>query len=286
MEKLVLPELEYPVRDPERLRVLSNHFRMAILIMLNRAGSGHTGGSLSAIDIMTTLYLGVMRVKPGDPGWEKRDIFLLSKGHAAPALYVILAYLGYFPVEDLLTLRKIDSHLQGHPSTSTPGVEAPTGSLGQGLSIAKGMALASRVNKKLSDRRVFVLLGDGECQEGQIWEAAMSAAHYRLDNLYAFVDYNNLQIDGWVSEVKDVAPLSEKWRAFGWEVREIDGHDHRKILETMDELSGIEGKPKMVVAKTVKGKGVSIFEDQVKYHGVAPSDDELKIALEELKEAV
>ncbi len=286
MERLRLPELQYPVDNPERLRVLSTHFRMAILIMLNNAGSGHLGGSLSAIDILTTLYLGVMKIKPNDPSWPERDIFVLSKGHAAPALYVILSYLGYFPQEELLTLRRIDSHLQGHPSIVTPGIEAPTGSLGQGLSIAKGMALAARVKKGLENRRVFALLGDGECQEGQIWEAAMSAAHYGLNNLIAIVDYNNLQIDGSVSDVKEIAPLADKWRAFGWDAFEVDGHDHKKLLDLLKSLKRDAKRPSVVIARTIKGKGVSIFENKVKYHGVAPTDKELEIALNELMETL
>jgi transketolase len=266
----------------DKLRDIAIQVRRDILIMLNRAGSGHTGGSLSSVEILTALFFSKMRHRTHDPCWEERDRFVLSKGHAAPAFYAVLARCGYFPLDQLMTLRRLGSHLQGHPDCKfTPGVEVPTGSLGQGLSMANGMALALRLDGKSC--RVYVLLGDGEVQEGQIWEAAMSAAHYKLDNLCTILDRNGLQIDGRVEEVMDIKPLSEKWRAFGWKVIEIDGHDYIQILNALDTAEEIKGQPTIVIAETVKGKGVSFFENKVEYHGVAPTDDELERALKELE---
>ncbi len=265
----------------DKLKDTARQVRRDTLVMLNRAGSGHTGGSLSSVEILTALFFSKMRHRAHDPCWEERDRFVLSKGHAAPAFYAVLARCGYFPLDQLMTLRKLGSHLQGHPDCKfTPGVEVPTGSLGQGLSMANGMALALRLDGKPS--RVYVLLGDGEVQEGQIWEAAMSAAHYKLDNLCAILDHNGLQIDGSVEKVMNIKPLSDKWRAFGWKVIDIDGHDYIQILNALDAAEEIKGQPTMVIAETVKGKGVSFFENKVEYHGVAPTDDELERALKEL----
>jgi transketolase len=265
------------------LQKMAKKLRIAIVKTLHKSQSGHTGGSLSAIDLITTLYFHKMRHKPADPAWDGRDRFVLSKGHAAPSLYVALAEAGYFPAEDLMMLRRLGSHLQGHPdSKSTPGVEVPTGSLGQGLSMAAGMALGLRVDGKKN--RVYALLGDGELQEGQVWEAAMSGAHYRLDNLCAMVDANALQIDGEVAKVMNVAPIADKFRAFGWHVLEIDGHDIAAIIDALDTAETVKGQPTVIVAKTVKGKGVSFFENKASYHGVPPSDEELPRALECLGE--
>ena len=232
--------------------------RLDIIEMLYRAGSGHLGGSLSTADILVALFFAEMRTRPGDLCWPQRDRFILSKGHGAPALYAVLARLGYFPREELASLRQFGSILQGHPDSGcTPGVEIPTGSLGQGLSIANGLALATRLNRLPS--RIYVLLGDGETQEGQIWEAAMSAAHYRLDNLTAIVDRNRLQIDGRTADVMNVEPLARKWQAFGWQTLEINGHDFPALLAALKACRANRGPPKVIIAHTVKGKGVSLF---------------------------
>jgi transketolase len=260
------------------LEEMARKLRVSIVKTLHRSQSGHTGGSLSVIDMVTALYFHKMRHNPADPKWEGRDRFILSKGHAAPAQYVTLAELGYFPEEDLMTLRRLGSHLQGHPDSKvTPGVEVCTGSLGQGLSMANGIALGLRLNN--SQSRVYAIMGDGELQEGQVWEAAMAAAHYRLDNLCALVDANGLQIDGEVKKVMNIAPIADKFRAFGWHVLEIDGHDMAAIVAALDKAEDIKGKPTIIVAATVKGKGVSIFENKAAYHGVTPNDEELNTAL-------
>jgi transketolase len=265
-----------------RLQELARQVRLDIVEMLFRAGSGHLGGSLSAADILVALFFGKMRLKPEDPCWRERDRFILSKGHGAPAYYAILARLGYYPREELLTLRQFGSILQGHPDSScTPGVEIPTGSLGQGLSIANGLALATRLNGAGS--RVYVLLGDGEVQEGQIWEAAMTAGHYGLDNLTAILDRNRLQIDGRTAEVMSIEPLAQKWEAFGWHTLQVDGHSIPELLAAFTQCEQVKGRPSMIIARTVKGKGVSIFEDQKKYHGVAPTEEEYHQALKELQ---
>jgi transketolase len=257
----------------------ARELRVAIVRTLHKSQSGHTGGSLSAIDMVTALYFSKMRHDPANPDWAERDRFVLSKGHAAPAQYVALAHAGYFPREDLMMLRRLGSHLQGHPdSKSTPGVEVCTGSLGQGLSMANGMALGLRLDGRES--RVYALLGDGELQEGQVWEAAMAAAHYKIDNLCALVDANALQIDGEVAKVMNVAPIAAKFKAFGWHAMEIDGHDMAAILAALDHAESIKGQPTVIVANTVKGKGVSFFENKAAYHGVPPSDEELPKALE------
>lgn len=274
----VMPE---KTADIKTLQDMARTIRVDILKMLSEAGSGHTGGSLSAADIVTAIYFSKMRYNPKDPEWKERDRFVLSKGHAAPLLYAALARAGYFPLEMLSTLRKIGSPLQGHPNCrSLPGIEVSTGSLGQGLSVANGMAIGLRLDR--IPARVYCLLGDGEVQEGQVWEAAMTAAHYGLDNLCAIIDNNGLQIDGPVEEVMRVSPLPEKWKAFGWHVIEIDGHNMAEILNALDEAEGIKGKPTIIIAHTIKGKGVSIFEGKVEYHGVAPTPDELAKALKEL----
>lgn len=266
----------------ERIAVLeekARNLRVDIVRMLHKSQSGHTGGSLSAIDMVAALYFHTMNHRPEDPAWPDRDRFVLCKGHAAPAQYVALAEAGYFPREDLMMLRRLGSHLQGHPdSKSTPGVEVCTGSLGQGLSMANGIALGLRLDGRES--RVFALMGDGELQEGQVWEAAMAAAHYRLDNLCALVDANGLQIDGEVEKVMNVESIPDKFRAFGWNVLEIDGHDLMAIVGALDAAAVAKGAPTVIVARTVKGKGVSFFENKASYHGVPPSDEELPRALE------
>ena len=269
---------------PEKIAELAKRatqVRKNILEMVTAAKSGHPGGSLSAADILVTLYFAVMRVDPHAPADPERDRFVLSKGHAAPVLYATLAERGFLPHSELCTLRQVDSRLQGHPDMKgVPGVDMSTGSLGQGLSAANGMALAGRVDGK--DWRVYALLGDGELEEGQIWEAAMFAAHYKLDNLTAFVDYNGLQIDGPVSEVMSPLPIPEKWRAFGWHVLEIDGHDHSAIYNAVQTAKTIKGKPTMIVATTVKGKGVCSMEGIADWHGKAPSSEECAKFLAEL----
>ncbi|MHB8945465.1 MAG: transketolase [Bacillota bacterium] len=257
----------------EKARDIRRH----IIEMIAAAKSGHPGGSLSATDILSALYFRVMRIDPARPDWPDRDRFVLSKGHGAPALYATLAERGYFPVEELKTLRRLHSRLQGHPDMrKTPGVEASTGSLGQGLSMANGMALAGRLDGR--DWRVYVLLGDGECEEGQVWEAAMAASHYRLDSVTAFLDYNGLQIDGPIEKVMSPNPLPEKWRAFGWHVVEIDGHDFTQILGAVEEAKKTKGRPTMIVARTVKGKGVSFMENEADWHGKAPSPEQAEQA--------
>lgn len=265
-----------------KLEGMAKLIRQDIVRMIGQAGSGHPGGSLSGADIVSALYFHVMRLDPARPDWPDRDRFILSKGHAAPLLYAALAQRGFFPKEELGTLRKLGSMLQGHPDLNkVPGVEMSTGSLGQGLSVANGMALAARLDGK--DYRVYVLLGDGEIQEGMVWEAAMAAAHFKLDNLIAFVDYNGFQIDGAITDVMNPEPIADKWQAFGWHVLTIDGHDMAQILKAIEEAHQVEGKPVMIVAKTVKGKGVSFMENQVGWHGVAPKPDELERALAELE---
>ncbi|HHW28190.1 MAG TPA: transketolase [Syntrophomonadaceae bacterium] len=263
------------------LEAKAKTIRKDIIKMLAEAGSGHPGGSLSSVEIVTALYFNVLRLKPEEPLWQDRDRFILSKGHAAPVLYAALAERGFFPVDELLTLRKLGSRLQGHPAWGMlPGVEASTGSLGQGLSIGLGMALAGRLDQR--DYRVYVLLGDGESQEGQVWEAAMAAAHYRAGNLTAILDYNGLQIDGPIEKVMSPLPLPDKWRAFGWEVREVDGHNFRDLLTAFDWAKGVKDKPSMIIAHTIKGKGVSFMEGMVDWHGKAPNQKLADQALEEI----
>jgi transketolase len=249
--------------------------------MIHVAGSGHPGGSLSATDIMTALYFKHMNVRPAEPKWEDRDRFVLSKGHAAPALYACLAEAGYFSTDSLSTLRQIGSKLQGHPDMrKTPGVEASTGSEGQGLSMGIGMALAGKLDRK--QYRVYVMLGDGELDCGQIWEAAMSAAFFKVDNLVAIVDRNKLQLDGPTESIMSLEPLPDKWKAFGWHVIEANGHDFRDILSALDQAREIKGKPTVIIAHTVKGKGVSFMEGAVGFHGKAPNKEQYDQAMKEL----
>ena len=266
----------------EELRVKARELRKDIITMIYKAGSGHPGGSLSVIDILVVLYYKIMNIDSGNCLDPERDRLVLSKGHACPALYAVLADKGFFPRSFLDTLRKVDSPLQGHPDMrKTPGIEISTGSLGQGLSAANGMALAARLDK--SQRRTYVILGDGEVQEGQIWEAAMSSAHYRLDNLTAFLDYNGLQIDGWTRDVKSPDPIVDKWRSFAWNVLEVDGHDYASLLEAVGRAHAYRGAPTMIIAHTVKGKGVSFMENQMDWHGQAPNKDEYERALADLE---
>lgn len=261
----------------EKARQLRRH----IITMIATAGSGHPGGSLSAADIVACLYFKVMRHDPQNPHWPDRDRFILSKGHAAPVLYAALAECGYFPVEELKTLRKLGSRLQGHTDmTLTPGVEMSAGSLGQGLSFGIGVALAGRLDKR--DYHVYVMLGDGECDEGQVWEAAMFAPHHKIDNLTAIVDYNGIQLDGTCCEIMSLAPLAAKWRAFNWHVIEIDGHNIGEILKALQEAKEVKGRPTVIIAHTIKGKGVSFMENNVDFHGKAPTPAETEMALKEL----
>lgn len=255
--------------------------RVDIIREVFSAASGHPGGSLSAADIVTVLYFHEMNIDPDDPKKADRDKFVLSKGHAAPVMYAALAERGFFPKEELTTLRKLGSRLQGHPSMKMlPGVEMSTGSLGQGISVAVGMALANKLDGNAG--RIYTLLGDGECQEGLVWEAAMAAAHYKLDNLCAVLDWNGLQIDGKNEDVMTVAPLDEKFRAFGWNVISIDGHDIAQIAEAFAQARSCKQRPTLILAKTHKGHGVSFMEDQAGWHGKAPSEELAKQAVEEL----
>lgn len=267
--------------DVAELMNIAKQVRLKILHMLTKAGSGHTGGSLSAVDAAVAIYFSKMNFNPKEPFWKDRDRFILSKGHAAPLLYAIMAEAGYFPTEVLDNLRKIESPLQGHPCcTSLPGIEVSTGSLGQGLSVANGMALGLRLDN--SRARVYCIMGDGEIQEGQIWEAAMTAAHYKIDNLCAVIDNNGLQIDGPVQKVMGIAPIHDKWSAFGWHVIDVDGHDMEKILAALDKAEETKGRPSVIIANTTKGKGVSFFEDKVEYHGITPTPEEYEKAVKEI----
>ncbi|MGB8707808.1 MAG: transketolase [Dehalococcoidia bacterium] len=272
--------VKFDLSIPE-LEKMAKQLRRDVITMIATAGSGHPGGSLSAADIVTALYFKAMRHDPKNPQWPDRDRFVLSKGHAAPILYAALAECGYFPVEELSTLRKLDSRLQGHTDrTLTPGVEMSAGSLGQGLSYGIGIALAGRLDKR--DYHVYVLLGDGECEEGQVWEAAMFAPHHRVDNLTAIIDHNDLQLDGRVCDIMGIEPLADKWRAFNWHVLEINGHDISQVLKALKKAREITGKPTVIIAHTVKGKGVSFMEGNVDFHGKAPNPQETEQALKEL----
>ena len=259
---------------------LSKKLRRNIIEAIYNAGSGHPGGSLSAIDIITALYFYKMRYDPKNPKWPERDRFILSKGHGCPALYVALAEAGFFPREELKTLRRLGAMLQGHPSNETPGVEISGGSLGQGLSVANGIALAGTLDNK--DYHVYVLLGDGELQEGNVWEAAMTAAKYKLDNLTAIIDRNGLQQTAPTEQNKPLDPLSPKWQAMGWHTIEINGHDMQEIITALDGATGIKDKPTVIIANTVKGKGVSFMENSVEWHGRAPNREEYEKAMKEL----
>lgn len=267
--------------DKDFLAQKAKQIRRDIIKMIAEAGSGHPGGSLSGADILVVLYYIIMNFRPEEPAWLERDRFILSKGHAAPLLYAVLADKGYFPREELWKLRKTGSMLQGHPDLkTTPGVEMSTGSLGQGLSAAVGMALAAKLDKK--SHNIYVMLGDGEIQEGMIWEAAMSASHYELDNICAVLDFNRLQICGVVDNVMSICPVAEKWQSFGWHVEEIDGHDFEKIEKSFKNAKNITGKPTIIIANTIKGKGVSFMENEVDWHGKATNPEETERALAEL----
>ena len=268
-------------REKKQLMAAACKVRMGAIKGVHAAKAGHPGGSLSAADLFTYLYFKELRIDPKNPKWEDRDRFVLSKGHTAPGLYAALALRGYFPEEDLLTLRQIGSHLQGHPNMNlTPGVDMSTGSLGQGVSTAAGMALAAKYQGK--DCRVYTLLGDGEIQEGEVWEAFMFAHHYKLDNLCVIIDNNGLQIDGRVEDVMSPYPIPEKLRAFGFQVYEIDGHDFEQMETAFNQARETKGVPSAIVMKTVKGKGVSFMENQAGWHGKAPNDEEFEIAMNEL----
>lgn len=270
-------------QEKKQLQVMACKVRMGVIEGVHAAKSGHPGGSLSAADMFTYLYFKELRVDPKNPQWEDRDRFVLSKGHTAPGLYATLALRGFFPVEDLVTLRKMGSYLQGHPNmNSVPGVDMSTGSLGQGISVACGMALASR--QKKWDNRVYTLLGDGEIQEGQVWEACMFAAHYKLDNLCVIIDNNGLQIDGDIAKVMSPYPIDKKLEAFGFHVETIDGHDFDAIASALDTAKTVKGRPSAIIMKTVKGKGVSFMENQASWHGSAPNDEQYAVAMAELKQ--
>jgi len=281
--------MEFSTEQIKRLEDTAKEIRRLIIQMLMRAASGHPGGSLSATDLLTCLYFGnysegspILRHNPKQPDWPGRDRFHLSKGHCCPLWYAILAKSGYFPIEQLWSLRKFGSLLQGHPDRRTPGVDVASGSLGQGLSVGLGISLAAKIDNR--DRRVYVLLGDGEIQEGNIWEAAMAAAHYNCDNLCAILDYNRFQIDGKIEDVMGLEPLVDKWRAFGWDVIEIDGHSIKEILYAFQQARDKEKKrPTIIIAHTIKGKGVSFMENVADFHGRTPTTQEAEIALKELE---
>ncbi|MGI8844050.1 MAG: transketolase [Gemmatimonadaceae bacterium] len=272
-----------PVTIPD-LETIARRLRRHAIRMIAAAASGHPGGSLSSAEIVTALYFGgVLAHDPEHPEWPDRDRFILSKGHGVPILYAALAERGYFPVEELLTLRQVNSRMQGHPVLGvTPGIEASTGSLGQGLSIGIGHAIAGRLDGK--QFRTYVLLGDGECQEGQVWEAAMAGANYELDTLTAIVDKNRYQLDGAVEDIQSLAPFADKWTAFGWNVLEIDGHDMTAVLESLNTAKAHRGQPTCIIASTVKGKGVTFMENNNEFHGKAPNSEQLEVALAQLAE--
>jgi len=265
----------------KKLKEKAKTIRRHVIEMLCRSKSGHPGGSLSVVEILTVLYFHKMNIDPQKPNWADRDRLVLSKGHAAPALYAVLAERGYFPLDELITHRQIDSRLQGHPAMDyTPGVDMSTGSLGQGLSVANGMAIAGKLDKR--SYHVYVILGDGEIQSGQIWEAAMTSPHYNLDNLTAILDYNKLQIDGPVEKVMGIEPVFEKWKSFKWNVKEVDGHDVSALTEAIDEACEFKGAPTVIIAHTIKGKGVSFMEGVIEYHAKSLSEEECRRALQEL----
>lgn len=268
-------------QNVEELQAIARKTRRQIVDMITAAKSGHPGGSLSAVEILVTLFFDVMQHDPANPKWADRDRFLLSKGHAAPVLYSVMAQCGYTPEDELNSLRKLGSIYQGHPDIRfIPALEGSTGSLGQGLSVAIGMGLAARLDGRPS--RAYCVLGDGEIQEGQIWEAAMFAPFHKLDNVVAIVDYNRIQLDGFVKDIMDVHPLPDKWRAFGWHVLDIDGHSIPALQQAFAEAAATKGKPTCIIANTIKGKGVSFMENNPKFHGVAPTEDERQRALQEI----
>lgn len=269
-------------KEIEKLQATAKIIRRGIVDQVYRAGSGHPGGSLSIADILTVLYFHELNIDPKNPKWEDRDRVVLSKGHCAPALYSCLANRGYFDPEELKDFRTINGRLQGHPDMNkVPGVDMTTGSLGQGLSSANGMAIAGKLDNK--DYRVYCILGDGEIEEGQVWEAAMAANKYKLDNLCVIVDNNNLQIDGTIEEVMNSYPIDEKFKSFGFQIINIDGHDIEEIIKAFDVAKEIKGKPTCIIAKTIKGKGISYMENKVEWHGKAPNEEEYNKAIEELK---
>lgn len=271
-----------PVKSVSELQSLARQIRCEIVEMIGAAKSGHPGGSLSAVEILVTLFFDVMRHDPANPTWPDRDRFILSKGHAAPVLYAVLAEAGYTPKPALMSLRKLGSPYQGHPDKRfIPALEASTGSLGVGLSVGLGMALAARLDRRPS--RTYVVLGDGEIQEGQIWEAAMFGAFHKVDNLVAIVDYNKIQLDGFVSDIMEIAPVTAKWSAFGWHTIELDGHDLSALRAAFAEAEATKGRPTVIVAHTIKGKGVSFMENNPKFHGTAPTPAEVQAALQELQ---
>jgi transketolase len=273
--------MAYSETKIKELEEKAKQVRRLIIQMLAEAGSGHPGGSLSATDLITVLYFSVLQHNPKDPHWPERDRFHMSKGHCCPLWYAVLAESGYFPKEKLLTLRKLGSMLQGHPDRRTPGVDVASGSLGQGLSVALGMSLAAKIDKR--NYRVYVLMGDGETQEGNIWEAAMASSHYKCDNLCAMLDYNGFQIDGKIKDIMNLEPVVAKWQAFGWHTIEIDGHNMKEILSAYQEAKETKGRPSIIVAHTIKGKGVSFMENVVDFHGRAPTKEEAEKALKELE---
>lgn len=266
----------------EELKNIAKNVRRGIVDEVYYAQAGHPGGALSCADILTYLYFNEMNIEPTNPKKDDRDRCILSKGQSSPALYSVLANRGYFPVEDLKTFRKLNSYLQGHPDINkVPGVDMTSGSLGQGLSVANGMAIASRLNKK--DYYIYVIMGDGEIQEGQVWEAAMSSAHHKLNNVIAFIDFNGLQIVGSIKDIMNPLPIKEKFEAFGWNAIEIDGHNFAEIGDAIKKAKESKDKPTVIIAHTIKGKGVSFMENQVIWHGIAPNDEQYKIALEDLR---
>jgi transketolase len=268
-------------KDLKELKDICLTVRRHIVEMITEAKSGHPGGSLSAVELLVTLYWDIMRHDPARPDWPERDRFILSKGHGAPVLYAVLAECGYTPVDQLKSLRKLGSIYQGHPDRRfIPALEASTGSLGQGLSLAIGMGLAARLDA--SPSRTYVVLGDGEIQEGQIWEAAMFGAYHHVDNVVAIVDYNKIQLDGWVKDILDLEPLADKWRSFGWQALQVDGHDITALQQAFATAAATKGTPTVLIANTIKGKGVSFMENNPKFHGVAPTPQELETALKEL----
>ena len=268
----------------EELGKIAARARLEAVTMVHRAASGHLGGSLSAMDAVVTLYFNVMNIDPENPTWEDRDRFVMSKGHCSPALYPVLALRGFFPVEDLVQFRRVDAHMSGHVEMHVKGVDMSTGSLGQGVSTAVGMALGARAAKK--DFRVYTILGDGEIDEGQVWEAAMAAAKYKLDNLCAVVDVNGLQIDGPAADVMPTEPIDKKFEAFNWHVIKCNGHDYAELEAAFDEAAAAKGMPTVILMKTIKGKGVSFMENQAGWHGKAPNDEQFEIAKAELEAAI
>ena len=268
------------INDSKALQKKAIEIRRDVLTMLHKAGSGHTGGALSIVDILVYLYYGRLNISPKKANSRERDKFILSKGHGCPALYAVLADQGFFPKKELWGLRQLGSRLQGHPQRGLPGIEISSGSLGQGLSVATGLALGDKMDG--IDAKVYCLMGDGETNEGQVWEAAMTAAHYKLDSICGIVDFNKLQIDGMCCEVKDMGEYRQKWEHFGWYTVEADGHDFDELDKAFKEVREVKGRPQMIIAHTIKGKGVSFVENKVKWHGVAPKEEELEKALAEL----